>query len=219
VTATRRYIVTGVIALVVVLLFFMVILKPKFSQISKVREEIATEQQEKQTLEIKLRQLRQSQRNQVETQAQLAELNRALPSVPDLPALIRQLQAVASNSGMDLVSIAPSPPTEVTDSTGVQTVNVNVQVTGGFFRLESFMTRLEDLPRVVEVTSISVSPQTDPATGLTTLSSTVTFKMYVVQANAKVSGPKVRTTPRSTASPAPASTTSTTPTPTPTATR
>jgi Tfp pilus assembly protein PilO len=200
---TRRIVVAGAVALAVVLLFFLFILKPKFGQISEVRDQIEAERQTTQTLEIRLRQLQAAQQNQVETTARLAALNRALPANPDLPALIRQLQSTATRSGMDLLSIAPSPPQTLENSTGVNIISVNLQLTGGFFRLESFMTRLEDLPRVVEVTSISVAPSTDQVTGLVTLTTTVTFRMYVVQSNASAAA---TTSPGGTASPSPSPT-------------
>ena len=185
---TRRVAIAGAVASAVVLLFFLVVLKPKFAQISEVRDQVAAEKQQTQSLTIRLDQLRAAQSNQVETTARLAALNRALPPNPDLPALIRLLQTAATRSGMDLLSIAPSPPTKLENSTGVEIISVNLQLTGGFFRLESFMTRLEDLSRVVEVTSISVAPTTDQATGLTSLATTITFRMYVVQADASVAG-------------------------------
>jgi type IV pilus assembly protein PilO len=216
---TRRIAVAGAVAVAVVLLFFLFILKPKFGQISEVRDQIAAEQQQTQTLRIRLNQLRAAQRNQVETTARLAAINRALPANPDLPSLIRQLQDAATRSGMDLLSIAPSPPAKLENATGIDVVSVNLQLTGGFFRLESFLTRLEDLPRVVEVTSISVAPTTDQATGLTSLATTITFRMYVVQANASVEG-AAPSSPRPstpTSSPTPGATTS--PSPTPAATR
>jgi Tfp pilus assembly protein PilO len=217
---TRRYLVAGAVALGVILLFFLVLLKPKFAQITEVRTQIEDAQATTDSLRIRLAQLEQAQRNQLDTLARLARFNSALPSTPDLPSLIRQLQTVADVSGMDLQSIAPSPPSKLPDATGVDVVNVNLQVTGGFFRLESFLTRLEDLSRVIEVRSIAVAPQTDPVTGLTTLSSTISFQMYVVQANAKVTA---KAAPRAAATPTPAptatSTTSASPSPTPTSTR
>jgi Tfp pilus assembly protein PilO len=213
----RRYLAVGAAALAVVLLFFLVILKPKFSELSDVRAEITKEQATTQSLQLRLRQLKDAQKNQVETLARLAALNRALPPAPDLPGLIRQLQSVATASGMDLVSIAPSPPTPLPNSTGVSTLNVNIQVIGGFFRLETLLTRLEDLQRVLEVTSLAVAPQVDPTTGLTTLTSTITFHTFVVDANAKVTGTLARPAPS--ASPAPTPTSTTSPSPSPTSTR
>lgn len=185
---TRRYALAAVAGLAIVLIFFLFVLSPKLSEINEVRDQIEQQQDQEQSLQIRLAQLREAQRQQPQTEERLALFNRLLPTTPDLPALIRQLQTAASASGMDLVSLAPSPPSALSGGTGVQTISVNIQVRGGFFRLETFLTRLEDLQRVVEVTSISIAPEADTLTGLTTLSSTITFRMYVVQPNATVSG-------------------------------
>ena len=184
----RRYALAAVAGLAIVLIFFVFILKPKLNEITEVRDQVEQQQDQAQSLRITLARLREAQRQQPQTQARLAVFDRLLPTTPDLPAMIRQLQTAASASGMDLVSIAPSPPANLTGATGVQTISVNILVRGGFFRLETFLTRLEDLQRVVEVTSISIAPETDTLTGLTTLSSTLSFRMYVVQPNATVSG-------------------------------
>jgi Tfp pilus assembly protein PilO len=209
---TRRYAIAGAAALAVVLIFFLFLLKPKFGQIADVRKQVQTERAQTTSLQIRLRELQASAQNDGQTLDRLSAVNRLLPATPDLPALIRELQTAATISGMDLLSIAPSPPAALANATGVESVSVNLQVNGGFFRLETFLTRLEDkLRRVVQVQSLAISPATDPLTGLTTLSTTLTFEMYVVQDNARVSG-SVPVAPRPAVSPAASSS----PTPTPT---
>ena len=186
---------------VVLVLFVLLLLKPKLSDISDVRKLVADERQRTQSLQIQLRQLQSAQQEAPATTARLAVFDRLLPSTPDLPSLIRQLQNAATASGMDLTSIAPSPPSTMDNTTGVSVVNVNLQVSGGFFRLESFLARLEDLQRVVEVTSMSVSPSTETSTGLQSLQSTITMKMYVVEPNARVTTTTARAAPRPTSTP------------------
>lgn len=184
----RRYALAAVAAVAIIAIFFLFVLSPKLNDISEVREQIEQVQDEGQTLRNRLRQLQQAQRDEPTTRARLAVFDRLLPSSPDLPSLIRQLQTAATASGVDLRSIAPSQPAAITGRTGVQSVSATVQVIGGFFRLQSFLTRLEELQRVVEVTSLAISPQTDAGSGLLTLSSTITFRMYVVQPTAGSGG-------------------------------
>jgi len=193
----RRFAIAGAAGLAIIVLFFLVLLKPKLNQISEVRDQVQQQQGQAQTLENRLRQLQQAQRDEVTIRNRLSIFDRLLPPTPDLPSLIRQLQTAATASGMNLVSIAPSPPSALTGATGVQAVNVNLQMLGGFFRLQSFLTKLEDLPRVVEVTSMAITPQDDPITGLSTLNSTITFRMYVVQPNARLGGAAPAQTPSS----------------------
>lgn len=184
----RRYAIAGAAAVGLVVVFFLFLLSPKLNEITEVRDQTEQARDEGQTLRNRVRQLQAAQRDEPTTRARLAVFDRLLPSTPDLPSLIRQLQSAASSSGLDLRSIAPSQPTTLTGRTGIQTVNCTVQVIGGFFRLQSFLTRLEELQRVVEVTAISVSPQTESVSGLFTLSTTITFRMYVVAPNASLGG-------------------------------
>jgi Tfp pilus assembly protein PilO len=208
----RRFAVAGAAAAVVLVVFFLVVLRPTLARIGQVREQVTAEEGRAASLRLTLRQLRQAEQSAPVIMERLARFERLLPATPDLPSLITQLQAAATTSGVDLVSIAPSPPQALTGATGIQTISVTLQVRGGFFRLESFLTRLEDgreFQRVVEVTSLSIAPEVDPTTGLQTLSSTITLRMYVVQPNATLTGAapapaaSPRPTPAGTASPAP----------------
>lgn len=191
----RRYAIAGVAAVVVIVVFFLVALSPKLKDISETRDRIETARDEGQTLRNRLRQLQQAQRDQTQIEAELAAFDRLLPPVPELPGLIRQLQRAATASGIDLRSIAPNPPQALTGRTGVQTITTTVQVVGGFFRLQSFLTRLEggtddpsDLERVVEVTALAISPAIDEVSGLVTLTTTITFRLYVVEPTASLGG-------------------------------
>jgi Tfp pilus assembly protein PilO len=184
----RRYVLAAVAAVLIIAVFFLFLLSPKLKDVSEVRDQIEQAGDENQTLRNRLRQLQTAQRDEPTTRARLAVFDRLLPPTPELPTLIRQLQTAATASGIDLRSIAPSPPGALTGRTGVQVATVTIQVVGGFFRLQSLLTRLEELQRVVEVTSIAISPQTDVVSGLFTLSSTITFRMYIVAPNASPGG-------------------------------
>jgi Tfp pilus assembly protein PilO len=187
----RQVLIAAGTAIVLALLLFFALIKPKVSDVAKVNVNIAAEKKTEQDLRLKRRQLEAARASAPATQAKLATFNALLPSTPDLATFIRQAQAAASREGVDLTSIAPSPPTPLQATggkasiVGVETLSVNLNVVAGFFRLESFLSRLEDLPRVTEVRSLAVTPTTDQATGFFTLQSTITLTMYVVQPGAQ----------------------------------
>ncbi len=106
----RRYVIAAAVAFAIVVLFFLVALKPKFGQISDVRKQVEQEQQTTQSLQITLRTLQAAAHNDPDTRRALAHFDALLPSTPSLPALIGDLQKWSTISGMDLLSIAPSPP-------------------------------------------------------------------------------------------------------------
>lgn len=207
----RQLIVAGVAGIVLILLFWIALIKPKMSQVTQVNAKIASAKLQEQQLRLKLRELQQAKSNAAETQAKLAQFQMLLPPTPDLPTFIREVQAAANEDGIDLQSIAPSPPGALAGATadsGIQTISVNLQVQGGFFRMESFLARLEDLQRVVQVNNLSMSPVTDKLTGETSLQSTITLTMYVLPPGARAAQikPTARATTRSSASPSPGAT-------------
>lgn len=192
-------------AIALVILFSFVLIKPKLGQIKEVNVKVQEAERREKEIRLSLDRLRAARAAAPRTQAELAKFQLLLPSTPDLPTFIRQVQSAADADGVDLISIAPSPPAALggpgSTATGVQVVSVNLQVVAGFFRLESFLSRLENLQRVVEVRSLGVSPQPDALTGETTLQSTITLTMYIVEPGARV--PAVSRSPGATPSPSP----------------
>ncbi|MGH2727212.1 MAG: type 4a pilus biogenesis protein PilO, partial [Actinomycetota bacterium] len=110
----RRYVSAGVAAVAIIAVFFLFALSPKLKDISEVRDKVEAARDEGQTLRNRLRQLQEASQNQPEITRALATLARLLPPTPDLPPLIRQLQRAATASGVDLRSIAPTPPQPLT---------------------------------------------------------------------------------------------------------
>lgn len=171
----RPVLLAVVIAVAVTALFYLFLLRPKFNQISAVREQIVQAEQEEQDLLQDIARLEQVQQDAPQTRARLARVSDLLPSTPELPGFIRLVQGAANAEGIDLKSIAPSPPSPVDDQ--LEMITVSLLVEGSFFQTEAFLARLENLKRLVEVTSIAISP-TEGETGAT-LSTTLSLTMYV----------------------------------------
>lgn len=200
----RQLIVAGVVAVVVTALFFLFLLSPKLKDISKTRDDVQTARAEQDTLNAQLAHLKDVKKNAPETMAKLAALSQYVPPTPDLPGFIQQVQDAATASSIDLQSIAPSPPTDVSGATGVQSISVSLTVQGGFFRMEDFLSRLENLQRAVEVRSFSLAPQPSTISSELTLSSTITLTMFVATPNASARG--AAAAPAASASPSPSAT-------------
>ena len=199
---TRRQIAIAAAAAVgVTVLFFFLLLKPKLNDISKTRSDVQAASAEVDTLNTQIAHLNQVKRNAPQTMAQLAALSQYLPSTPDLPGFIKLVQDAAVQSGIDLQSIAPSPPANQPNASGVQVISVTLTAQGGYFRIEDFLAHLEQLGRAVAVRSIALSPQQTPLSSELTLNSTITLNMFVAQpgANARAAG----ATPAAPVSPSP----------------
>lgn len=172
---------------VVTALFFLGLIRPKLGQIADARKQTESAQQQEQQLRNQISVLEAAKSTAPESNAKIARLGEMLPLDAQLPSFIRLVQGAATAAGVDLQSIAPSPPGNMTGTVGIQSVGVNITFTGGFFRIEDFLSRLESLRRVVAVQSLSLTPVTDPVTGQTAESATATLQMFVVGPNAQPS--------------------------------
>ncbi len=106
--------------------------------------------------------------------AVIAKFKDRVPDNPALPSLVRSLTAEAAKAGVKLTSVVPTTPSPLTtgstavvpDSSGLQQIGLNLSVTGDYFAVETFMSRLESLQRVFLVTSLDLtSAQGDAAAG------------------------------------------------------
>src|SRR5258707_11498485 len=115
---TRRQIaIAAAVAVGLTALFFFFLLSPKLKEVSKTRDDVQTAQAEQATLQTELDHLKDVKKNAPGTMAKLAALSQYLPATPDLPGFIRQIQDAATRAGVDLQSIAPSPPATLTGAT------------------------------------------------------------------------------------------------------
>jgi hypothetical protein len=75
------------------------------------------------------------------------------PAKPALPDLTNALQKIADQSGVDLVGIQPSPPAASPTTPDLAAVATTVTIGGGFFEIQDFLARLENLVRSPEPAS------------------------------------------------------------------
>lgn len=192
----RQFAIAGAIGVIVLLAGYVLLLKPVGGKIKAAKAETATAQAEEATLRTQLKILKEAARNAPQISAQLAKFDLLLPRTSDLPTFIRQVQEAADESGVELNSIAPSPPSAIAGGPGadpalvgkgVFALNVVLNVDGGFFRIKSFLGRLEGLQRVVQVNNIAVTPS-ETEEGVSTLQSTITMQMFVVNPATQLPG-------------------------------
>lgn len=182
----RSLVIAAAAALIVTLLYTVVVLRPKLAEISATREKVTQAQDEESRLRAEITRLELIRKNDPATMARLARISEALPSTPQLPGFIRVTQEAATLSGVDLKSIAPSQPSALAGATGVQTISVTLMIEGAFARVQDFLARMEDLPRIVEIRALSLSPQLDELSTTTVLTSTLSMTMYVVEPDARL---------------------------------
>jgi Tfp pilus assembly protein PilO len=185
----RRNLLIGVGAgLAVLLIWYFLLWSPRGKAIdrAKGRQQAAAGQISE--LQARIEQLRDAQRNEAATRAQIAQLQEAIPDEPNLAQFILDANDAATRSGIDFLSISPTPPAAgvVDDSTPEaaavrqpSVIALGVSITGGYFQILDFVNRLTDLSRIVVIDGLSVS---GAAGG--DLSVQINAKMFTTQAPA-----------------------------------
>ena len=140
------WVVSALGALAVIALFFVLVFQPAREDLAEVEEQIALEQTEQARLEGEIQRLRSVREEAPMVEAELATAEAIVPRDPALPALIRQLQLAADESGVTLASVATGRPVELEEppEPGLSAIDVDTQIEGGYFQIVDFLRRIEE---------------------------------------------------------------------------
>jgi Tfp pilus assembly protein PilO len=175
-------------------LAFVGVFRPQTTKISDTRKETEATKERISQLQLELGQLQALQKQAPELRARAQRVDAAIPSDPQLAQFILQVQDAATKSGIDWMSVSPTPPapaaaTGTQGGTGqpqggtqgqpqgaVSEVAINMSVNGGYFQVQDFLTRLETLGRAVKISGVTLAPG---SAGLPQLAASLTMKMFV----------------------------------------
>lgn len=153
-------IIVAAVTVVALLAWFFLLYKPIGDDISSADKRTETAKSELTSLDSQLRELRGV--NVSDLKAQKAKIDAAVPAEPDLAQFILDADDIATESGVDWVSINPSPPAAV--SGGPTTIALQIQIQAGFFQLLDYLRNLQQdssatksIGRLVIVDSINIS--------------------------------------------------------------
>ena len=207
---SRRPVLIGVAAALGVLVFwFLFLWSPQGSKITKAKERAAQAESERQELQLRIARLKSLQQAEPQKRAQLESLRVAIPDEPNLAQFILDANTAANVSGIEFLSISPSPPAAATGPAGSGStppattpaapgagarpavINLQMSVSGGYFQVVDFVNRLNGLSRLVVIDSLGLTTgapaaaATSASTGLTVA---ITARMFVSAAT-PVAGP------------------------------
>ena len=149
-------IVAGAALLLVVLTFFFLV-KPKMGQVEVAQSQLVTKQGEGVTLTTLLQSLRDDQANASKFQNTIDMVDQRIPPLLDQQGMLTLLRVAGEQSGIDHLSAQFGTPTVVSNS-GVSTAPVTVNLQGRYFTIAEFFDKIETLPRAAKVTQFTLSP-------------------------------------------------------------
>ena len=217
-TSRDRAIVGVVVVLAVVLGGWFLVVQPKRSQASNLQTQINSEQSSLQTEQAAVASGLAAKASYSSFYTELARLGEAVPADVDTPSLIYQVQAAATASGVNFVSLslgaAPgsssstvaTPASAATGATGggLASQPISFTFTGSFFRVANFLGRLERFVtatnkqlavsgRLMTLNSLSI---TAGPTGFPAITAAITATSYLLPAgSSSTSSASATTTP------------------------
>lgn len=126
--------------LIVAAVAFFLLVKPKMDESSKLDEEIAEFQSK---VDVALAAQQRAAAGGAIKVADLFRLTKAMPDTTDISSVILELNAVATATGVDFISIAPQAP--VAREGGFLASPIKLTFEGSYYDLTDFLFRLRNL--------------------------------------------------------------------------
>jgi len=215
---TKNLMVSILVAVLVLALWYTMLLKPTRSKVSKTKADAQAQEDKLAPLQTQLAQARADAANAAQIKAELASLQQALPNTPALAAFIRDANATASASGVAWQSVTHAPP--VPGIGGIESITVGIQVKGTYGEVLDYVGKLAAMKRLLVVDNLQLATTTSGgsnAEGLSTgpfsggdqLAATISARMFATPSAAQAAAAAGETGAPSTAASAPSSSGST----------
>ena len=146
---------------------WFLLVQPKNAEAADLRAQAEQQVSANAAMRTHLAVLKAQARDLPKQEAKLARVSEKIPDNPALPALIRALAGASDASGVEFLSLTPGAPTPAattgtTGQSGLTLVPVTINVSGGYFQIEQYVRMLEDLPRALRISNITVAPGVSP---------------------------------------------------------
>jgi Tfp pilus assembly protein PilO len=175
----RRGLLLGVlVALLLIVGWWFLLISPRNASIADAEDELQIAQEQEQRLRVQLNQLTEIDANAVLYSEAITRMSTLIPEQPLLDEFIEQIDALAARTGVDLVTLSPAVPTPDPESE-LRVISASVEIHGGFFDVLGFLFGLNDMERLVKVTSIAVTSSSSES-GATELTVSLQLEAYTL---------------------------------------
>jgi len=152
----RNILILGILGIVIVVIgFYFLLLSPLLQSLNDQAQAREDKQAQLEQVQQEVNELEEVRRNSPEIQRQLLELSKRVPTQPQIPTLVVQVEEIADASGVTQLSVDPEPPTAPAGGGDYQVVPVTMQFDGTYDQMQDFLLRTRNLTRLVTVTNLT----------------------------------------------------------------
>lgn len=163
---SREFKLISVLAvLIILILSFLFVLKPKYDEIIQSQQEFKTRQEEFENQKIYFDGIKKLISNyQKIASADIEKINNVLPQKKDVAGLFVQMEALAKESGLNLLGLdiaERKEPLEL-EKIKIKELDIALNLSGGdYFAFKKFLNAVESNLRIMDVTSINFSSEAE----------------------------------------------------------
>jgi type IV pilus assembly protein PilO len=154
-------------------LFFYFIYLPKSEEIAKTRGDIVKLQQKLNQAIARAKALKKFETEYAEVDAQFQEALKLLPNTKEIPSLLKSITQLGTDSQLEFLLF--SPQRERAQDFFME-IPVSIEVSGTYHNVAIFFDKVGQMERIVNILNVSMTPQKDRSTTLTTRCDAVTYR-------------------------------------------
>jgi len=154
-------------------LFVWLVYLPYDEEITQTRDEIAKLQQKLNQAEVRVRALKKFEAEFAEVDAQFQEALKLLPNTKEIPSLLKSITQLGTDSQLEFLLF--SPQRERAQDFFME-IPVSIEVSGTYHNVAIFFDKVGQMERIVNILNVSMTPQKDRSTILTTRCDAVTYR-------------------------------------------
>jgi type IV pilus assembly protein PilO len=152
----RNILILGILGIVIVVIgFYFLLLSPLLQRLNEQAKAREDKQAQLEQVQQEVNELEEVRRNSPEIQRQLLELSKRVPTQPQIPTLVVQVQEIADTSGVTQLVVEPGDAAAPAGGGDYRIVPVTMQFNGNYDQMQDFLLRIRNLARLVTVTDVS----------------------------------------------------------------
>jgi len=154
-------------------LFVYFVYMPYSEEIAKSREEIAKLQQRLNQAVVRARALKKFEVEYAEVDAQFQEALKLLPNTKEIPSLLKSITQLGTDSQLEFLNFSPQ---RERPQDFFMEIPVSIEVKGTYHNVAVFFDKVGQMERIVNILNVSMTPQKERSTILTTRCDAVTYR-------------------------------------------
>jgi type IV pilus assembly protein PilO len=154
-------------------LFVYFVYLPKSEEIAKTREEIAKLQQKLNQAIVRARALKKFEAEYAEVDTQFQEALKLLPNTKEIPSLLKSITQLGTDSQLEFLLFSPQ---RERPQDFFMEIPVAIEVKGTYHNVAVFFDKVGQMERIVNILNVSMTPQKERSTILTTRCDAVTYR-------------------------------------------